>query len=164
MWFSATDNSWPSVETPVADQTVTIHIPHGQSVTYSGADAIKYDKVIVEGSLTIEPQGSDVSLTVSTIVVEASGSLDIVTDGTTSNNKVIIAIEGAIDQHVDPESTMVGILSLGGNLTLIGNPVPVKMVALWSTVAAGSNVMTVSGDVTANFQPGGELVLPDTQR
>jgi hypothetical protein len=164
VWFSATDNSWPSVETPVADQTVTIHIPHGQSVTYSGADAIKYDKVIVEGSLTIEPQGSDVSLTVSTIVVEASGSLDIVTDGTTSNNKVIIAIEGAIDQHVDPESTMVGILSLGGNLTLIGNPVPVKMVALWSTVAAGSNVMTVSGDVTANFQPGGELVLPDTQR
>lgn len=164
VWFSATDNSWPSVEAHGADQTVTIHIPHGQSVTYSGADAIKYDKVIVEGSLTIKPQGSDVSLTVSTIVVEAGGSFDIVTDATTSNNTVMIAIEGAVDQHVDPESTMVGILALGGNLNLIGNPVQKKMVALWSTVAAGSNLMTVSGDVTASFKLGGELVLPDTQR
>ena len=90
--------------------------------------------------------------------------MDIVTDATTSNNKVMIAIEGAVDQHVDPESTMVGILSLGGNLNLIGNPVQKKMVALWSTVAAGSNLMTVSGDVTASFKLGGELVLPDTQR
>jgi hypothetical protein len=164
VWISTTDNSWPPVAANVADQTVTILIPRGQSVIYSGADAIKYDKVIVEGSLMIKPQGSDVSLTVSTIIVEAGGSLDIVTDANTSNNKVMIAIEGAIDQQLDPESTMVGILSLGGNLTLIGNPVPVKMVALWSAVAAGSNLMTVSGDVTASFQLGGELVLPDTQR
>lgn len=163
-WISATDNSWPSVAANVADRTVTVHIPRGQSVIYSGTDAIKYDKVIVEGSLTISPQGSDVSLTVATIVVEAGGSLDVVTDPTTSNNKVVIAIEGAIDQQFDPESTMLGILALGGNLTLIGNPVPVKMVALEYSFPAGSNLMTVSGDFTASFQVGGELVLPDTQR
>mmetsp|Transcript_27096 Transcript_27096/g.44737 ORF Transcript_27096/g.44737 Transcript_27096/m.44737 type:complete len:728 (+) Transcript_27096:7-2190(+) len=160
-WVTIVDNTWPSITAP--DRTVSVHIPRGQTVSYSASDSVKYDKIIVEGSLSITSLGSDVSLTVSTIVVEEGGSLEVLSDPNDHDSKILIEIEGALDSTVDPEQTMVGILALGGNLTIVGNSVARKMVTLHSAATSGSTQMEVSGDVTDIFRPGDELILPDTQ-
>jgi hypothetical protein len=163
-WVEAENNAWPTgVNVDAEPQTVTVRIPRGQSVVYSGAEATKYDKIIVEGSLTIrpDPSGDDVSLTVGTIVVEMDGALDIRTGQT--GQTVSIQIEGALDTSIDPEQFMVGILSLGGNVTMTGDPVSSKMAPLGTRAVAGSNVLVVSG-TNLNFVVGGELVIPDTQK
>jgi hypothetical protein len=102
-----------------------------------------------------------VSLTVGTIVVEMDGALDIRTGQT--GQTVSIQIEGALDTSIDPEQFMVGILSLGGNVTMTGDPVSSKMAPLGTRAVAGSNVLVVSG-TNLNFVVGGELVIPDTQK
>jgi hypothetical protein len=159
-WVVASNNQWPTVDPNSPEQSVTIHIPMGQTVVYSGTDTVKYDKLVVEGSLIITPDAVDVSLTVGTIVVEMMGSLDVHTDG--SLYDVDIMIEGAIDEAQDPEQVMVGILQLGGNLNMTGNPVDRKMAEISQAALPGGNAFAVLGDLDG-VEVGGELVLPDTQ-
>ncbi len=161
IWFEAQDNAWPVVSGSPAPQTVTVLIPEGQTVIYSGADSIAYDKIIVEGSLTIAPSDADVSLTVSTIVVEKGGVLEVTTEN--SSASIEINIEGALDQTIDPEEQLVGIVSLEGNLTITGEPVVTKMVPLKQDAVSGSDSFVVEGFVSHDFAVGGELILPDTQ-
>jgi len=160
-WVTAENNAWPSVPATTNPQTATVYIPAGQSVFYSGADTVKYDKIIVEGSLTIQPFNADVSLIVSTIVVEEGGSLDILTEATSSNT-VEIQIEGALDFIVDPEQVLLGIIGLSGNVTIQGNEVQTKMATLYQDANAGTPYFVVGG-MNLGFAVGGELVLPDTQ-
>jgi len=158
VWMVAENDAWPIVTGSPAAQSVTILIPQGQTVVYSGNDLIQYDKIIVEGKLTIEPAGADVSLTVGTIVIEKGGILDVQTND--SSHKIEINIEGALDQATDPEEQLLGIVSLEGNLTITGDPISTKMVFLGETAVAGSSSLQVSG---TDFEIGGELILPDTQ-
>jgi hypothetical protein len=162
-WVVTENNLWPTDIVNAEPQTVTVHIPEGQSVVYSGSDITKYDKIIVEGSLTIQPDdsGKDVSLTVGTIVVEMNGALDIHTSQT--GQTVNIQVEGALNTSIDPEQFMVGILSIGGNVTMIGDPVSSKMAPLGTEAIAGTNTLVLSG-THLSFAVGGELVIPDTQR
>ena len=94
----------------------------GQNVIYSGSDITVYDKIVVEGTLTIQPTvgGGDVYLSVGTLVVEMMGSLNI-NNGPTTGSTVTIEIDGEIDLSSDPEQVMVGILALGGNLNITGD-------------------------------------------
>jgi len=149
---------WPDVGS-ASPHTATVHIPQGQSVVYSGSEDVKYDKIIVEGSLVIKPNGQDVKLTVGTIIVEESGTLDILTSDTDSFT-VTIEIDGTLDHSTDPEEIMVGILALGGSLTIKGNDVSMKMAPLSQTALAGSSTLDIAGH---DYDVGGELVLPDTQ-
>ena len=159
-WVEATNDMWPIVS--AADpQTVTIHIPQGQNVIYSGNDLVKYDKIVVEGSLTISPTDGDVSITVGTIVVEEGGVLDITTDEA-SPFSVTIEIEGAIDRERDPEEQMLGIVGLQGNVTIIGNNVPTNKAKLADVAVGGSNRILLLGQ-DLGLSIGGEFVLPDTQ-
>lgn len=158
-WISTQDNTWPMVN-DADPYTVTIHIPENQSIVFSGNDATKYDKIIVEGSLVIKPEYAHVKLTVGTIVVEEGGVLDIKTEG--SAFTVTIEIDGALDTTKDPEEQMVGIIALEGSLTIIGNDVPTKVATLERTVLAESNLIDLRG-YGFNFNVGEELVLPDTQ-
>jgi len=160
VWVSAENNSWPNIGS--ADpHTVTVVIPQDQTVVYSGTDTIKYDKIIVEGSLTIQPDESNVFLSINTIVVEREGTLDIKTDND-SPYTIKIEIDGALDHNKDPEETMVGILALEGNLAITGNEVVTKMADLGDEATIGSNLLTING-IDLGFDLGGELVLPDTQ-
>jgi len=149
---------WPDVGL-AEPHTATVHIPQGQSVVYSGSEDVKLDKIIVEGSLVIQPNGADVRLTASTIVVEEGGTLDILTSDTDSFT-VTIEIDGTLDHSTDPEEIMVGILALGGSLTIKGNDVSMKMAPLSQTALAGSTTLDITGH---DFNVGDELVLPDTQ-
>lgn len=161
-WHVVENNAWPSLGT-VPPHTATVHIPQGQTVVYSGTDTTAYDKIIVEGSLVITPANADVNLTVGTIVVEKGGSFDVTTTESAPFT-VTIQVDGALDNSIDPEEIMLGVLSLEGSLTVSGNSVPVKMAPLSQTALAGYSVLEINGiDLTAAFQIGGELVLPDTQ-
>ena len=151
---------WPSLDANTSPRTATVHIPQGQSVVYSGSDDVKLDKIIVEGSLIIQPVDSDVNLTVGTIVVEKGGSLDISTSDANSHT-VTIEIHGALDHSIDPEEIMLGVLALEGNLTVSGNAVATKMAPLAQAVVAGSSTFEINDP--SGFEVGGELVLPDTQ-
>ena len=167
-WIVAENDAWPMIPAGGGEElpeprSVTVVIPAGQSVVYDGSSDLAYDKIIVEGSLTIRPSsssGSDVSLTVGTIVVEKGGVLDIRTDNT--GGTVEINIEGALDRTVDPEEQLLGIVSLEGNLTVSGDPIPSKMASLSETVVPGSDVLLLDG-TGHGFAVGGELILPDTQ-
>ena len=158
LWYVADNNMWPDVGS-ASPHTATVHIPQGQSVVYSGSEDVKLDKIIVEGSLVIQPNGADVRLTASTIVVEEGGTLDILTSDTDSFT-VIIEVDGALDHSTDPEEIMVGILALGGSLTIKGNDVSMKMSPLSQTALAGSSTLDITGH---DYDVGDELVLPDTQ-
>ena len=158
LWYVADNNMWPDVGS-ASPHTATVHIPQGQSVVYSGSEDIKLDKIIVEGSLIIQPDGSDVKLTASTIIVEESGTVDILTSDTDSFT-VTIEIDGTLDHSIDPEEIMVGILALGGSLTIKGNDVSMKMAPLSQTALAGSITLDITGH---DYDVGDELVLPDTQ-
>lgn len=163
-WAVATNNEWPSADPSAADHAVTVHIPADQTVTYSQASSAKLDKVVVEGTLIIEPSGSDVKLTASTIVVEDSAVLDVRTDAT-SPYTVTIEIDGALNSTIDPQQTMVGLLSLSGNVNIDGNVVPTKMSALASNADASDTAITLSGSAAfVDWAVGTEIVLPDTQQ
>ena len=159
-WVFAENNIWPNIGS-ASPQTVTVFIPQDQTVVYSGSDAIKYDKIIVEGSLTIQPDGSNVFLTANTIVVEKGGALDIKTDHG-SPYTITIEFDGALDHIKDPEETMFGILALEGSLTITGNEVITKMADLSDDATAGSSLLRIHG-IDLGFDLEGELVLPDTQ-
>lgn len=161
VWIVAENNSWPEVSSTVNPQTVTIFIPEDQTVLYSRNDDIKFDKIIIEGSLTIKPEDANVLLTVGSIVVEKGGILDIRTEST-SPYTVTIEIEGALDTSTDPEEQMIGIIALEGNLSIIGNEVSTKMAVLQETAVAGTRLLSVNG-IGLQFNVGGELVIPDTQ-
>eukprot|EP00588_Corethron_pennatum_P012842 CAMPEP_0194273462 /NCGR_PEP_ID=MMETSP0169-20130528/6793_1 /TAXON_ID=218684 /ORGANISM="Corethron pennatum, Strain L29A3" /LENGTH=784 /DNA_ID=CAMNT_0039016421 /DNA_START=76 /DNA_END=2430 /DNA_ORIENTATION=- len=160
-WVTAENNVWPIVVGSPKNQTVTVLIPDDQTVVYSGADGIKYDKIIVKGSLTIQPVHANVVLTATTIIVERGGVLDIKTDKE-SPHTVAIEIEGALDATNDPQETMVGIVAWEGKLSITGNAVATKMAGLADVASAGTNVLKVDG-ANLGFILGGELVLPDTQ-
>ena len=160
VWVVAENNEWPSLVDPTATG-ITVHIPKGQNVIYSGTDITVYDKIVVEGSLTIQPDNADVYLTAGTIVVDGMmGTLNINTDN--SAHTVTIEFDGAIDLATDPEQVMVGLLSLGGNLNVTGNPTDRTMAEITSYATAGSSTIGLEGDLSG-FAIGGELVLPDTQ-
>lgn len=160
-WAVAENNSWPSVPSTTSDQTATIHIPQGQTVVYSGSDTVAYDKIVVEGSLTIQPIDADVSLTVSTMVVEAGGELNILTEEN-SPHTINIDFDGALDLSIDPEQVMMGILALNGNLTIRGNEIPTKWIDISQDALADSNTIVANG-ANLGFDVGGEIILPDTQ-
>mmetsp|Transcript_7476 Transcript_7476/g.9966 ORF Transcript_7476/g.9966 Transcript_7476/m.9966 type:complete len:843 (-) Transcript_7476:975-3503(-) len=162
MWYVAENNSWPAnaFSHPLS-RSATVHIPQGQTVVYSGADSIIYDKIVVEGSLTIQPISSDVSLTAGTILVEEGGELNILTDESSSFT-VAVHIDGALDHSIDPEEQMIGIVSLGGNLNIVGNDVGNAMLRLAQTVTSGSQTVELHAE-SANLQIGNEIILPDTQ-
>eukprot|EP00957_Ditylum_brightwellii_P173169 13182851-Ditylum_brightwellii.AAC.1 len=135
MWYVAENNSWPAnVFSHTLSRSATVHIPQGQTVVYSGADSIIYDKIVVEGSLTIQPISSDVSLTAGTILVEEG-----------------VHIDGALDHSIDPEEQMIGIVSLGGNLNIVGNDVGNVMLRLAQTVTSGSQTVELHAE-SANLQ------------
>jgi len=160
-WVYAENNSWPITQGSANPQTVTVLIPEDQTVIYSGADGIKYDKIIVKGSLTIQPINADVFLTATTIIVESGGVLDIKTEDD-SLHTITIEIDGALDQTKDPQETMVGIVAWEGKLTITGNDVVTKMAGLSDVASVGTKLLKVDG-VNLGFTLGGELVLPDTQ-
>jgi len=161
IWVYAENNAWPTVPGNHSPQTVTLLIPEDQIVTYSGNDGIKYDKIIVKGSLTIQPLNADVFLTATTIIVEHGGELDIKTEGD-SLHTIAIEIDGALDIKKDPQETMVGIVAWEGNLTIKGSEVVTKMAGLSNVASVGMNVLKFGG-INLGFTVGGELVLPDTQ-
>lgn len=162
-WIVASENTWPTAPSGALPSSVTVQIPQGQSVMYSGTDGVHYDKIVVEGALTIKPIDADVFLKVGTIVVEKGGALDIQTDSP-NDYKIVIEIDGALNQEADPEEQLIGIVSLEGNLTISGNEVPTKMAPLGETATAGSNTLVVyEMDLSNDFAVGGELILPDTQ-
>jgi hypothetical protein len=165
-WHVVENNSWPDTSTSQLlsttspePRTATVFIPAGQNVVYSADDGIVYDKVIIEGALTIKPVDAGVKLVVGTMVVEKGGSLDILTND--SEHTVVVEFDGALDTAVDPEEIMVGILALEGSLTIKGNATPTKMAPLSQPVIAGSNTLVFNEDLL--FQVGDELVVPDTQ-
>ncbi len=163
-WAVASNNEWPFVDPATADHSVTVHIPAGETVTYSDASSPKLDKVVVEGTLIIEPSNGDVKLTASTLIVEEMAVLDIRTADSTPYT-VTIEIDGALDSTVDPQQSMVGLLSLSGNVNIDGNAVPTKMAALASTADASVATITLSGSAAfSDWTVGAEIVLPDTQQ
>mmetsp|Transcript_15018 Transcript_15018/g.23252 ORF Transcript_15018/g.23252 Transcript_15018/m.23252 type:complete len:834 (+) Transcript_15018:90-2591(+) len=158
-WYVVENNLWPDISASPAPRTATVFIPAGQNVVYSTDDGAVYDKIIIEGALTIEPVDADVKLVTGTIVVEKGGSLDILTNE--SEHTVVVEFDGALDTTVDPEEIMLGILALEGSLTIKGNAVPRKMAPLSQAVIAGSNTAVFDEDLF--FQVGDEVVVPDTQ-
>ena len=120
VWLEAVNDEWPSIPILAKDHEITVHIPMGSVVTYSEASGPKLDKVVVHGTLIIQPAGTDVVLTCGTLVVEMMGTLTVFTqqDGHT----VTVKINGALDTSTDPEQTMVGLVNLGGKVTLSGDP------------------------------------------
>jgi hypothetical protein len=160
-WLIAENNAWPSVDAGAPSHSVTVFIPFGQNVIFSAAaDSTIYDKIIIEGSLTIRPVDSAVKIRVGTIIVEKGGTLNVKTEEN-SDHTVVVEIDGALDAQSDPEATMVGILALEGSLTISGNQVHTKMAPLIQTATTGSNVLVINE--ASAFEVGGELVLPDTQ-
>jgi len=160
-WLIAENDAWPIVDSSAPSHSVTVFIPFDQNVIFSAAaDSTIYDKIIVEGSLTIRPVDADVKITVGTIIVEKGGTLNILTEEN-SEHTVTVEINGALDDQTDPEEMMVGILALEGSLTISGNEVHTKMAPLSQTANAGSNVLVINE--AAEFAVGGELTLPDTQ-
>ena len=67
----------------------------------------------MKGSLTIQPNNTDVFLTATTIIVESGGELDIKTEAD-SLHTIAIEIDRALDLTKDPQETMVGIVAWKG--------------------------------------------------
>mmetsp|Transcript_9119 Transcript_9119/g.12669 ORF Transcript_9119/g.12669 Transcript_9119/m.12669 type:complete len:1055 (-) Transcript_9119:126-3290(-) len=163
VWYVAEDDTWPAVPSTSLPHTATVLIPEGQHVVYSQADTVVYDKIVVKGSLTILPASADVTLTVGTILVEEGGVLDILTTADPSSHTVTINIDGALDPNIDPEEQYIGIVVLGGELTIEGNPVEDSMIKLAQTATAGSQTIELETGSSSDLQVGDELILPDTQ-
>jgi hypothetical protein len=58
----------------------------------------------------------------------------------------------------------IGILSLGGQVTFVGEPVATKMAMLSQTIIPNSDLLVVSGVSAGKWAPGDEIVLPDSQK
>ena len=115
----AENNLWPQVPGDASDYEYSVLIPVGSVVTYAKVQSsTKFDKVVVEGTLLITNElYHDVSLTVSTLLVEPSGNLTITSNGP---NSIEIIFHGTIDRINDPTETMNGLVSLGGNVLIEG--------------------------------------------
>eukprot|EP00550_Attheya_septentrionalis_P000654 CAMPEP_0198285446 /NCGR_PEP_ID=MMETSP1449-20131203/4720_1 /TAXON_ID=420275 /ORGANISM="Attheya septentrionalis, Strain CCMP2084" /LENGTH=1026 /DNA_ID=CAMNT_0043982855 /DNA_START=46 /DNA_END=3126 /DNA_ORIENTATION=+ len=159
-WYYVSGGTWPSIPTEAPDQSIVVVIPMGESVSFSSYDETKYDKVIVYGSLTIVPNGVDVLLRPGTLVVEMMGTLVIET--LEMSETVTIEIDAALDRDADPQETMVGIISLGGNIRVHGNESSKKMAKLITTASVNTMQLVVEGDV-GDWSTGDEIILPDTQ-
>eukprot|EP00804_Cyclotella_cryptica_P015876 CCRYP_006384-RB/>CCRYP_006384-RB protein AED:0.04 eAED:0.04 QI:66/1/1/1/0.75/0.6/5/189/1059 len=161
VWLIASNNEWPKY--PQTSRAVTVHVPIGQTVTYHEYNSLKYDKVIIEGTLNIKPLESDVKLTVGTLLVEKTGYLNISTS-TPEPYTVTIEIDGMLNREVDPEETMVGLVSLAGSVTVSGNSIPVKWSSIALAVEAGSVSVELLGiDAATYWVVGDEIVFPDTK-
>ena len=80
IWLNAVNNQWPTIPTEADDHEYTVHVPMGSVVTYSASSSIKLDKVVVHGTLNIQPDAANVLLTCGTLVIEMMGALNIVTN------------------------------------------------------------------------------------
>ena len=163
IWLNAVNNQWPTIPTEADDHEYTVHVPMGSVVTYSASSSIKLDKVVVHGTLNIQPDAANVLLTCGTLVIEMMGALNIVTNQ--DGHKVTIEIDGALDTDTDPEQTMIGLVNLGGITTISGDPKE-KMAPLRAAVAAGSTSVILDdpfGTIAGSWMVGDEIVLPDTK-
>lgn len=161
-WMYASNGQWPS--SAVSDYDAVVVIPENVTVTFDLHDTVKYDKVIVFGTLIIAPSTTDVLLRPGTLVVESTGVVDISTDPS-NGYTVTIEIDASLDRDSDPEETTVGVLSLGGIMTVTGNPVGTHMAPLTTNVVAGtSTVIVVGSNLAEDWKVGDEIILPDTQQ
>mmetsp|Transcript_37281 Transcript_37281/g.78626 ORF Transcript_37281/g.78626 Transcript_37281/m.78626 type:complete len:1014 (+) Transcript_37281:227-3268(+) len=163
-WLEAVNNEWPSIPAGAQDHDYTVHIPMGSVITYSGASSLKLDKVVVHGTLIIKPDDADVLLTCHTLCVEMMGMLTVQTEQ--NGHTVTIEIDGAMDTSADPEQTMLGLVNLGGMVTISGDPVVTKMATVSNNIAAGDTFFVVddpSGEAANTWSVGDELVLPETK-
>jgi hypothetical protein len=70
--------------------------------------------------------------------------------------QLTIKIDGALDHSTDKE-VMIGLVALGGSLTMAGNAVPTKMAELDTLASARSTSVDVGGTKASNDVAVGEL-------
>jgi hypothetical protein len=130
--------------------TDIVRIPAGVTLTYDVSSVAPVEAIVVRGSLIFDPSVST-KLYVGTIFVSQEGKLSIApVKGKTAE----IVFKGELSRDRDPAELLLGLVAVGGNVTIKGEEKPVPFTKVIGK--KGENVITANASA---WSVGDELFL-----
>ena len=158
-WFDV--STWKGGKIPGANAKVVI--PKGITVDYDNVSNTRLFGLRVDGQIDFATD-VDTQMIIDTFVVSSDGTLTIGTeDNPVQGNvetKILIADNGAINKHWDPQQLSRGIVSHG--TVSIHGQAKTSHLRVAVDPSAGDKTLTL-GEVPVNWQVGDRLILTGTQ-